>query len=54
MEWYKTLNVHQRINAKDCFKLLTGIDFSELSFLFSLDEKIQILYDKLKIEEFDV
>lgn len=54
MEWYKTLDIHTRINSKVCFELLTGSKFEDLSFLFSLRERIDIMYNKLKMEGFDV
>ena len=48
--WYKTLSIHQRINAKECFELLCGPKWEELSFLFTICEKIEIMYDKLLME----
>lgn len=54
MDWYKTLDIHTRINAKECFELLLGIKFEELSFLFSFRERFDIMYDKLKLEGFDI
>jgi len=47
IEWYKSLDVNMRINVKDVFILLTGIDFSQLNFLFSYKEKIEIMHQKL-------
>jgi hypothetical protein len=54
MEWYKTLDIHTKINAKVYFELLTGIKFEDLSILFSLRERMDIMYDKLKIEGFEI
>jgi hypothetical protein len=54
IKWYKSLNVHMRINVKTCFVLLTGVEFESLAFLFSYGERIEILYNKLKIEGFDI
>jgi hypothetical protein len=54
MDWYKTLSIHQKINAKNCFELATGIEFSALSLLFSYKERIDMLYNKLLIEGFNV
>ena len=51
MEWYKTLNIHQRINIKECFNLICGIEWDALNFMFSLKEKIEILENKLRKEE---
>ena len=54
MEWYKTLDIQKKINTKDCFLLLFGFDFGVLSFMFSFKERIEMIYDKLKIEGFAV
>lgn len=54
MEWYKTLDINMKIEAKTCFELLTGTKFEDLAFLFSLSERMDILYEKLKIEGFEV
>jgi hypothetical protein len=54
MKWYKSLNIHAKINAKNCFQLLTGTKFGDLSFLFSFEERINIMYNKLKIEGFEI
>ena len=52
MKWYKTLNVHQRINAKDCFILLCGVDFQAINCILSLRDRINLLEEKLKLEGF--
>ena len=54
MEWYLSLNINMRIQAKSCFVLLTGVEFDQLSSMFTLSEIIDILYNKLKQEGFDV
>lgn len=54
IEWYKTLDLNQRINLKECCILLTGIEYHDLTKLFSLREVIKLLYNKLKMEGFDV
>lgn len=54
MKWYLSLSINQKINAKECFALLTGIKFEDLSFMFSFSERIDIMYDKLKMEGFNV
>lgn len=54
MEWYKTLDIHMRINAKECFELLCGVKFENLAFIMSMKERLDLMYDKLKIEGFDV
>ena len=47
MDWYKTLNIHERINMKEIFIIACGVSWSDLSFLFSMGERIEILYSKL-------
>lgn len=51
MKWYKTLSLNQRINAKECFVLATGIDFQKINFLFDFRERINLLYNKLVKEQ---
>lgn len=47
MEWYSKLSIHQKINAKECFKLLTGVSFSDLSCIFNIKERMDIMEMKL-------
>lgn len=54
MEWYKRLTINQRINAKECFELLCGVGFQEIGSILSLRERIDLMFEKLKIEGFDV
>ena len=50
MEWYKTLDIHTRINMKEYFYLACGIKFEYLSFLLSFRDRINILYENLLYE----
>lgn len=52
MIWYKTLDIHTRINVKQCFELLTGVKFEDLSMLFTFRERIEIMHTKLQMEGF--
>lgn len=54
MEWYKTLDIHTRINVKTCFELLCDAKFEDLAFMFSFRERIDIMYNKLVLEGFDI
>lgn len=54
MEWYSKLNINQKINAKECYYLLFNIRFGDLAFLFSFEERIDIMYNKLKFEGFNI
>ena len=33
MEWYKSLNIEQKINLKDCCSLIVGMVWKEMSLL---------------------
>lgn len=50
MNWYSTLTIHQKINAKECFVLLMGLDFQKIGCLFSFKERLNQMEEKLKIE----
>jgi len=52
VEWFKSLDVNTRINAKSIFVLLTGVCFEDLNCLFTYTEKIEIMHQKLIIEEY--
>ena len=54
MNWYKTLDIQQRINLKELCPLIVGVLFTDLLKLFSFDEVIDILHNKLKLEGFEV
>lgn len=54
MEWYNTLDIQQKINLKDYFKLICGYSFEDLGGLFSLSERIELIHQKLKLEGFTV
>ena len=54
MIWYKKLTINQKINLKDCCEELTGITWDDMGKLFNFRERINILYDKLRLEGFDI
>jgi len=54
MEWYKNLTVDQKINIKECFLLLCGVKWEALTSLFSIRQRVEIMYNKLKKEGFEV
>ena len=54
MEWYKTLNIDQKVNLKELCPEILGVGFQELNPLFSFTERIEMLYNKLKFEGFEV
>ena len=54
LNWYKSLSIHQRINLKEVCSLLTGCTWEFLSYFLNMKEKIEVLYNKLKMEGFEV
>lgn len=54
MKWYLTLTIQQKINLKEIYKDITGIDFSSAGCLFSFKERIELVYQKLKNEGFQI
>lgn len=54
LAWYKKLSLHTRINAKECFKLLCGAEFSAINNILGPRLTIDVLYNKLKMEGFEV
>lgn len=54
IEWYKKLSIEQKLALKECAVLLTGIKWEDYTILFTPRQRIEILYDKLKLEGFDV
>lgn len=54
MEWYKTLDINQRINLKDVFHLICGLRWEDVGRLISMRDRIDIVYNKLKMEGFDI
>jgi len=47
IQWYRSLDVHQRIAMKDHFNDLCGVGFVGARVLFSLKEIITLFYLKL-------
>jgi hypothetical protein len=54
IEWYKKLSIEQKMGLKECTHLITGIKWEDFTIIFSPRERIEILYNKLKIEGFYV
>ena len=51
MEFYKTLPIHIRINLKgEVCELLCGINFVSLGLLFTFEERMDMIQNKLKLE----
>ncbi len=54
IEWYKKLSLKQKLGLKECAVLLTGMKWEDYTILFSPRQRIEILYNKLKLEGFDL
>lgn len=55
LNWYRELTPNQKVELKDCSELIGGIPWEGLTQLhFSFGDKIALLYNKLKLEGFDV
>lgn len=54
INWYRDLSLEEKFGLKEVCVLLCGIKWEEFTLLFSPRERINILYDKLKLEGFDV
>mgnify|MGYP001187781426 CR=1 FL=1 len=54
MAWYRSLTIEQKINLKDCAKLIVGMTWEDMGKLFSFSDRINILHNKLQLEGFDV
>jgi hypothetical protein len=51
-QWYVPLSIDQKIMLKELCPLLVGLSFEELGHIFSFEERIEILYNKLQKEGF--
>ena len=54
IDWYKGLDLNQKINLKDCFKLLCGVDFDKIGKILSFKQRICLMHSKLRAEGFEV
>lgn len=54
MKWYLSLTINQRINLKKMCVVICGLEYNFLISLFGLKNTIEIIYEKLKQEGFDV
>ncbi len=54
MDWYKTLDMNQRINLKELTDIICGMPFTFMVKVFGLKEAIFHIHSKMRIEGFDV
>ena len=51
IEWYKNLDLFQRISLKEMSQIICGIKFEFLTNLFGFKGAINLLYEKLILEK---
>jgi len=54
MKWYKSLENKQKACIRETFELATGLTLNCALKIFSFSECMDILYEKLKNEGFDI
>lgn len=54
VSWYKSLSLNQKMALKEVSALICGMKWEDFNILFSPRERLGILYNKLKLEGFDV
>lgn len=52
MNWYKKLNILQRINLKELSIDICGVHYHDLISLFGMRDTIDLLKQKLEMEGF--
>lgn len=50
IQWYKSLNSHQRYVLKEDCEILCGVSWTDLGKIFSPIERIALIKNKLEIE----
>lgn len=48
IDWFYGIDIHSRINIRELFVDICGVEWGEISFILSHREKIEILFNKLK------
>lgn len=49
-QWYRCLSPNQRLFMKESFKVVTGVAWEEIGFMFNMRERIAIFHEKLVAE----
>ena len=52
--WYKSLSINQKIRLKEVSSLICGMKWEDFNILFTPQERIEILHNKLIKEGFAV
>lgn len=51
LQWYKSLTLNQRFLLKEMSSAICGMKWEDFTILFSGKERIEILYNKLVLED---
>lgn len=54
LEWYKKLDLNQRINLKELTEIICGMPYTFMIKVFGFKEAIFHIHSKLEMEGFDV
>lgn len=54
VSWYKSLSLNQKMALKEVSALICGMKWEDFNILFSPQERLEILHNKLMLEGFDV
>lgn len=54
MKLYKTLDVHTKINAKECFILLCGVKWEDICPILGMKTMLNLMEEKLKSEGIEI
>ena len=49
-DWYKSLTINQRFGLREASIILCGLKWEDFIVLFTPRQRIEILYNKLKLE----
>jgi hypothetical protein len=54
VSWYKSLSLNQKMALKEVSALICGMKWEDFNILFTPQERLVILHNKLMLEGFDV
>ena len=52
--WYKSLSINQKMGLKELSELICGMKWEDFNILFTPQERLEILHNKLMLEGFAV
>ena len=54
INWYKSLSLQQKMGLKEISTLICGMKWEDFNILFTPRERLEILYNKLILEGFQL